>query len=66
MNILVYILHIGQIREILQPLLDTAPPDVMQGKIMEKMRTLASIKDLVKVGYKNREVLYLLIFLNIS
>ena len=44
----------GQIRTILQPLLDTAPPDVTQGGIIEKMRTLSSIKDLVKVGFKNR------------
>lgn len=48
---------LGEIREIMQPLLDNAPPDLTQGRWREKLRTLSTIKDLVTVGYKNREVL---------
>lgn len=48
---------LGKIREIMQPLLDNAPPDLTQGQMREKLRTLSTIKELVKVGYKNKEVL---------
>ena len=51
------LLKIGQIRSILQPILDSAPPDITQGGIIEKVRTLATVNDLLNVGYQNRAIL---------
>ena len=48
---------LGKIRDIMQPLLDNAPPDLTEGKLKEKMRTLSTIRELIKVGYGHREVL---------
>ena len=47
-------LNLGQIRSILQPLMDNPPPDITQGGMIEKVRTLSGIKDLIKVGFQNR------------
>ena len=51
---IIFSLKLGQIRSILQPLLDNPPPDITQGRIIEKVRTLSGIKDLIKVGFQNR------------
>ena len=48
------LLNLGQIRSILQPLMDNPPPDITQGGMIEKVRTLSGIKDLIKVGFQNR------------
>jgi phytoene dehydrogenase-like protein len=48
---------LGQIREIMQPLLDSPPINFSEGNYQEKLRNLQSMKQLIKVGYKNKEVL---------
>jgi hypothetical protein len=47
-------MKLGQIRAILQPLLDSPPPDITQGKITEKIQTISDLTNLIKVGYENR------------
>jgi hypothetical protein len=49
-------MKLGQIRAILQPLLDSPPPDITQGKITEKVQTISGLTDFIKVGYENRYV----------
>jgi hypothetical protein len=51
------LIKLGQIRAILQPLLDSPPPDITQGKITEKMQTISGLTNLIKVGYENRYVM---------
>jgi hypothetical protein len=53
-NLPISLLNLGKIRAILQPLLDNSPIDLSEGRKNEVMSTLSSIKELVKVGYKNR------------
>ena len=36
--------------------MDNPPPDITQGGVIEKIRTLSGIKDLIKVGFQNRLV----------
>jgi hypothetical protein len=45
---------LGKVRDVIQPLLDGPPPDLLEGKYREKIHTLQNIKELVKVGYKNK------------
>jgi phytoene dehydrogenase-like protein len=52
-----YEAFLGQIREIMQPLLDNAPPDLTEGRIREKLRTLQTIGELASISYKNKDVL---------
>lgn len=48
---------LGKIRDIVQPLLDTTPPDITQGNFRERLRTLSSISQLIRVGYQHKSVL---------
>ena len=48
---------LGQVRSILQPFIDDAPPDITEGKLAEKMKTLSTLSTMIKVGYKNRQAL---------
>ena len=52
---------LGQVREILQPLLDSPLPSPMlpgtTGSWADKMRDLGTFGKLIQVGYKNRKVL---------
>lgn len=48
---------LNQVREIMQPLLDNPPPDLTSGNILEKMRTLSTMRKLIQVGYKHKSVL---------
>lgn len=48
---------LGKVRDIFQPILDGPPPDLTQGKLKEKLRTLRSVKDLMSIGFKHREIL---------
>eukprot|EP01034_Spumella_vulgaris_P021985 gene21985-28072_t len=52
-----YEAFLGQIRDIMQPLLDNAPPDLTEGGLREKMRTVKALSELASVGYRNRDVL---------
>ena len=38
----------------MQPLLDSPPPDITQGKTTEKIQTVSGLTNLIKVGYENR------------
>lgn len=48
---------LGSIRDILQPLLDNPLPDLTEGSLRSRMSGLKSIKELIRVGYRNKEVL---------
>ena len=53
-NFFIYLQKKGKIRAILQPLLDNSPIDLSHGKKNEFISSLSSVKELIKVGYKNR------------
>jgi phytoene dehydrogenase-like protein len=48
---------LGKVREILQPLLDAAPPDIFYGTVQDRVRALKTIAQLTSVGYRHREIL---------
>jgi phytoene dehydrogenase-like protein len=48
---------LGKVREILQPLLDSAPPDLFNGTIQDRIRALRTISKLAGVGYRHKEIL---------
>ena len=51
---------IGQVREVLQPLLDAAPPVLDPGHLKsakETVQTLSTLTALARVGYRNKEIL---------
>lgn len=52
-----YELFLGQVRDILQPILDSPPPNLFEGGIFQKLELLKTIEKMVRVGIKNREVL---------
>ena len=52
-----YELFLGQVREILQPLLDNAPVNVYEGKWREKVRTLQTLYEVTKRAVKHRHIL---------
>lgn len=52
-----YEAFLGKVREVVTPLLDAPPPDLSQGGLREKMRTLRQLEQLARVSLKNREVL---------
>lgn len=45
-----YEAFLGQIRELIEPLLDSAPPDPFQGKWKEKRKMVATLSTLVRIG----------------
>ncbi len=47
---------LGKVREVVQPLLDNPPPK-FEGSMYERLRSAATMKELIKVGVQNREVL---------
>ena len=49
---------LGRVREILQPLLDAAPPDLFHGTFQDRVRALRTISQLASVGYRHREILH--------
>jgi phytoene dehydrogenase-like protein len=48
---------LGKVREIITPIVDAPPPDLLTGNWRHKLQTLSTIGDLIAVGAKNREVL---------
>jgi len=56
-NLPKYEAFLNQVRDVIEPLLDGAPPNPFEGKIRERMRMLSQLQKLVKVGAKNRDVL---------
>jgi phytoene dehydrogenase-like protein len=48
---------LDNIREIIQPIVDSSPPDITEGGFKEKLKTLGSIGKLLKVGYKHQQIL---------
>ena len=48
---------LGQSRELLQPLLDAPLPNPMSGNIRDRLRSIGTMRDLISVGYRNREIL---------
>ena len=54
-----YEAFLGQVRDILQPLLDAAPPslDPMRHSLQETAYNVSTLSRLVRVGFKHREVL---------
>lgn len=48
---------LGKVRELIQPLLDNCPPDPTQGGLQERMAAMKTIKEVLKIGAKNREIL---------
>lgn len=48
---------LGQIRDIVQPILDSPPPNILEGGFRQQLQTLKTIETLVRVGIKNRQVL---------
>ena len=51
-----YEAFLGKVREVVQPLLDNPPPK-FEGSMWERLRSAATMKELVSVGVRNREVL---------
>jgi phytoene dehydrogenase-like protein len=51
-----YEAFLGKIREILQPLLDHHPIDITTGNVKERFRMLKALNEVVRLGYKNREI----------
>ena len=47
----------SQISDLIQPILDSPPPDLAQGGIKEKLSTISNLNNIIKVGYKHREIL---------
>eukprot|EP01060_Flectonema_neradi_P005353 TRINITY_DN13552_c0_g1_i1.p1 TRINITY_DN13552_c0_g1~~TRINITY_DN13552_c0_g1_i1.p1 ORF type:complete len:789 (+),score=129.39 TRINITY_DN13552_c0_g1_i1:78-2369(+) len=52
-----YEAFLGEVRDVIQPLLDSHPPDFTGGKIKNITQDLTTIKDLIRVGFKNKSVL---------
>ena len=48
---------LGQISNLIQPILDCPPPDLTQGCIKEKLSTISNLNNIIKVGYKHKEIL---------
>jgi len=48
---------LGQVRDMVQPLLDGQPPDPFQGKWRERLRTFKQMGDLGYQGMKNRDAI---------
>lgn len=51
-----YLGFLSKVRELVDPLLDEPPPIPFYGNSMQRRRTWTQIYNLLKVGYKNREV----------
>ena len=45
---------LGEVREMVQPLLDGPPPNPLQGKWRERMDAASRLQQLVTIGAKNR------------
>ena len=48
---------LGKVREILQPLIDSAPPDLLNGPLPDRIRALRTISKLASLGLRHREIL---------
>ena len=48
---------LGQARELVQPLLDAPLPNPMVGNLNERLRSVGTLKDLLSIGYRNRDIL---------
>ncbi len=47
--------YLSGVRELVQPLLDNAPPDLTQGKWREKLRTASTLLEMARVAVKHRK-----------
>ena len=52
-----YEAFLGKVRNIIQPLLDSHPPDFTGEKLRNFTQDLTAIKDIIQVGYKNKSEL---------
>lgn len=48
---------LGKVRDLIQPILDNPLPNPMQGSITERIRSMNTAYQLMKIGYKNQEIL---------
>jgi phytoene dehydrogenase-like protein len=48
---------LGEVREVIQPLLDGPPPNPLEGNWRHKLDSLKQINSLIRVGYKNKSCL---------
>jgi len=51
-----YEAFLGQIREVIQPILDSPPPNLLEGGFRQKLETLRTIEKLIRVGMKNSQI----------
>ena len=52
-----YELFLSKVRDILQPILDNPLPDVLSGPLQDRLMSLNTIRKLLFVSFKNRDVL---------